>query len=214
MRILVFGDSITQGFHDTEFGGWCNRLSSFVMKKEIESDYDYNKSVVNLGISGDTTADLVTRIKNESEARLLKYKTDTFDVLVLAIGVNDSQFTMSDKELKIPIAASRRNLDYVIDQMKSLFGKVVLVGIAPVFDERIQPMAWKPTHGYSNQIIESYNQMLKDFAIEHGCLFIDMDKVYGGNEKECLPDGIHPNAEGHRLIFEHVKESLEKEGIL
>ena len=214
MRILVFGDSITQGFHDDEFGGWANRLSALAIKRGIESDYNYDVSVVNLGVSGDTTADLLKRVDSEAKARTQKYPTDKFDVALLAIGINDSKFEMESRKNSIPIEETIKNLESITSVVSEYCQKIIIVGLTPVFDERIQPMSWKPTHGYSNEVIDSYNHKIKDFANENDFLFIDTKSVYDGNEDSCLPDGLHPNAEGHRLIFERVKESLEKESIL
>ena len=97
---------------------------------------------------------------------------------------------------------------------KRYFAKVVVVGIAPVFDERIQPMSWKTTHGYSNKNISKYNKTLQKFTEEQDLFFVDLDNVYGDNLDGLLPDGLHPNAEGHRLIFEKVKAVLEEKGLL
>jgi acyl-CoA thioesterase-1 len=208
MRIVIFGDSISQGFHDTEMGGWANRLFTELMRREVESGHTYNISGVNLGISGDTTEDVLNRIRTESEARLCKYPTDTFDVLLLAIGVNDSQFAMDTGEHKIQVEETVKNIENIISETADLYGRVVLVGIAPVFDERIQPMAWKPTHGYSNAAIVTYNEAIRAFAEKHNLLFIDMDGVYD-DPGACLPDGIHPNAAGHQMMFERIKTELE-----
>lgn len=214
MRILAFGDSITQGFHDEERGGWCNRLITEVMKRELDSEYEYNRSVINLGISGDTSADVLQRVKAEIEARVLKYPVSNYDVLLLAIGVNDSQFTMDTKENKIVVTETEKNIRKTISVAEQFCEKVVIVGIAPVVDDRIQPMAWKPTHGYSNEVISLYNEKLSSIAREGGYVFIDLSDVYEGNVNDCLPDGIHPNAHGHRLIYERVKKALEVENIL
>lgn len=214
MRILVFGDSITQGFHDVESGGWCNHLVQEVMRREVESDNSYNKSVINLGISGDRTDDLLKRIKPETEARVLKYPTSDYDVAVLAIGVNDSQFEIKSGENSVPVEETIRNIGSILNEIGELVQKVVLVGIAPVWDPRINPMAWKTTHAYSNEQIQRYNESLQELAKQKEMIFIDMSDVYGDKANECLPDGIHPNAEGHQLIFERVKTALETEGIL
>lgn len=213
MRILVFGDSITQGFHDAEAGGWCNRLLRDVMETEVASDYEYNKSIVNLGISGDTTGDVANRVRSETEARVLKYPTSDYDVVVLAIGVNDSQFTMASHEDKIPLETTLNNIEKIYSEIEDLVQSVVIVGIASVVDERIQPMSWKPTHGYSNENIARYNQAIAELAQTKGSLYIDLDNVYDETE-QCLPDGIHPNARGHEQIYQRVKGVLEAEGIL
>jgi acyl-CoA thioesterase-1 len=214
MRILVFGDSITQGLFDEESGGWCNRLTNVVIQREKASNYEYDKSVVNLGVSGDTTEDLLRRIQSESEARLLKYPTEDYDVVILAIGVNDTQFEMVTGLPKIDLATSQRNLEKLKEIMAPLFAKVVIVGLAPVLDERIQPMPWKTTHGYSNERISEFNRMLASFAQENGYIFVSLDAVYKGEETACLPDGIHPTAQGHQYIYERVYDALETNNIL
>ena len=48
MKILFFVDSVTQGFHDELAGGWCNRLVTYVMEKDIKNE-NYDKSAFNLG---------------------------------------------------------------------------------------------------------------------------------------------------------------------
>ncbi len=214
MRILVFGDSVTQGFHDTERGGWCSRLINFVMQREIASGYSYNKSIFNLGVAGDTTEDLCKRIKSEAEARLCKYATDDHDVLLLAIGINDSYFEMTTRKNQISVETMVENLGKMITDTREYFEEVAIIGIAPVVDERVQPVAWDVTHGYSNVEIAKYNKALETFAAQYGFKFIDLNGVYGDAVGDCLPDGVHPNADGHGYIYNRVKSFLEAKTIL
>lgn len=216
MRILCFGDSITQGFHDTELGGWTNRLSANAMQKEIESGYEYNREVINLGISGDTTADVLKRVKAEIAARVLKFppSSNDHDVLLLAVGVNDSIFNMENRENEVTPETMRSNLEEIEQQTKALVSKLVIVGIAPVIEERVQPMPWAPTIGYANDEIVRYDTVLQQFASERGHIFVHMGDVFGQDIEACVPDGVHPNAEGHRRIYERVKTELEKVDIL
>ena len=214
MRVLVFGDSITQGFRDEVAGGWCNRLVSEVMRRDSVSDSDYNREVFNLGISGDTTADLLKRIEFEIEARILKYKTSTYDVAVLAIGVNDTQYDMKTFLPKMDLEETKQNLNKIVAILRKHNVKVVFLGSAPVYEPRIQPMAWKQTHGYSNALIKERNNLVKELADLGGDLFIDLSGVYRNQEVDVLPDGIHPNAKGHEYIYETVLTALESQSIL
>ncbi len=43
---------------------------------------------------------------------------------------------------------------------------------------------------------------------------IDVSGVFGDESGKYLPDGIHPNSEGHKLIFEKVKQSLESKNLI
>ena len=214
MRVLIFGDSITQGFHDEVAGGWCNRLVAEVMRRDVESGQQYDKSVFNLGISGDTSADLLKRIKYETESRKSKNLTYGGDVALIAIGVNDSQYHMQTLLTKLTLEETECNVHEIIQILQEQNLRVIFVGPAPVFESRIQPMAWKPTHGYSNPLIQKYSTLIQNISKKSECEFISTSDVYEGREKEVLLDGIHPSAEGHELIYNLVKASLEAKGIL
>lgn len=55
---------------------------------------------------------------------------------------------------------------------------------------------------------------LKELAPENSCVYIQTEDLFFNREEELLTDGLHPNATGHQLIFERLKSSLEKEGII
>ena len=61
-RWLVFGDSIVSGFFDT-CGGWVDRLKHDQMMKFIRDGAGVK--VFDLGISGQTSKDLLARIEGE-----------------------------------------------------------------------------------------------------------------------------------------------------
>ncbi|MAZ67642.1 hypothetical protein CL652_02660 [bacterium] len=55
MRICIWGDSIANGYNDFEKGGWVERLNL-----RFWNTLEYKgPNVMNLGISGDTSADMV-----------------------------------------------------------------------------------------------------------------------------------------------------------
>ena len=214
MNIFVFGDSITEGFYDTECGGWCSRLIQDLMQKEVESGHTNNKHAVNFGIAGDTSEDVLARLTASLETRISSPNTPTDDFLLLAVGVNDSQYDIQTGENRISIDATITNLEKIISTARQYLKTIVIVGIAPVYETRVQPMPWKVTHGYGNEVINKYNAALQQLATTSGIRFIDMDSVYQNRESDFLPDGIHPNAAGHELIFQKVKEALVEESII
>ena len=87
-NILVFGASITWGAWDRE-GGWVQRLRNFVDEKNI-SNPDYDRMIYNLGISGDTTENLLSRLENEVKTRLSEEET----IIIFSIGTNDFNLCM------------------------------------------------------------------------------------------------------------------------
>ena len=63
--VLVYGDSTVQGFWDTE-GGWVQRLRSYLDKKFLNNP-DCYYPLFNLGVSGDTSKDLLERFQGETK---------------------------------------------------------------------------------------------------------------------------------------------------
>jgi acyl-CoA thioesterase-1 len=210
MRILVFGDSIAQGFVDEERGGWCNQLVVDSHKQRAEDGRDEGRVVVNLAVSGDTTTDLLARVQVEAKARI----KDINDVVVLAIGANDSRYVMATRENAVLLSDTIRNLLKIRELLAELVNQVVVIGLLPVYEPRIQPIAWRPDEAYSNAEVSRYNGAIREFAEERKLPFIDVADVYEGREEELLPDGIHPNAEGHYLIYKRIKTALQKVDIL
>ena len=83
MRVLIFGDSITQGFWDTD-GGWVQRIRKAYDEETIKADYEL-PTIFNMGISGDSSGDIVEQFEAETKAR---YNDDGIG-FVFAVGVND-----------------------------------------------------------------------------------------------------------------------------
>lgn len=64
MRILIFGDSITQGFWDTN-GGWVDKLRKHYDELQLQ-DFDKNPpTVFNLSIDADTSQNILQRAEED-----------------------------------------------------------------------------------------------------------------------------------------------------
>ena len=110
MRILFFGDSITQGFWSKE-GGWVEIIRKYYDGLALD-DLKHNKQpeIFNLGVSGDTTKNLLARIESETKARIWP---DDPVVIVISIGTNDDLFE-GGKQWITP-AEFETNLNAIID---------------------------------------------------------------------------------------------------
>ncbi|WP_225871032.1 arylesterase [Pedobacter frigiditerrae] len=140
--------------------------------------------VINAGLSGETSAGGKGRVD-----WLLKQKIDVF---VLELGANDGL-------RGIPVAETTKNLQFIIDQVKKKYpnAKMVLAG-----------MQMPPSMGltYTNQFREVFPKL----ASKNGMVLIPflLDKV-GGNAKLNQKDGIHPTAQGAKILAENVWAKLE-----
>jgi lysophospholipase L1-like esterase len=182
------------------------------MQEEILLQHTYNKQVFNLGISGDTSSDVLKRVSGEVAARCADTSSD--NVLIIAVGVNDSQYDSISGLCRVPVEQTITNFTDILRLTKKNIGKVVFVGLADVVDSRLDPIPWAPTHTYSNRMIKTYNNAIASFAQDNNAAFISLEDVFGDATETCLPDGIHPNEEGHERIYNRIQTELLKVGIL
>lgn len=140
--------------------------------------------VINAGLSGETSAAGKSRID-----WLLKQKVDVF---VLELGANDGL-------RGIAVAETTKNLQAIIDVVKSKYPDVKMV---------LAGMQVPPNMGstYAND----FKEMFPKLAEKNNMVLIPflLDKV-GGVPALNQPDGIHPTAEGDKILAENVWVKLK-----
>ncbi|MBL7808161.1 MAG: arylesterase [Saprospiraceae bacterium] len=134
---------------------------------------------VNAGLSGETTADGVNRVN-----WVLQQPVDVF---VLELGGNDAL-------RGLPIEASKKNLNDILEKVKAKYPdcKIVVAG-----------MMAPPNLGatYTNTFRDMYPNLAKKF---NAALIPFLLDGVGGVPSLNLPDGIHPNVEGQKIVAENV----------
>ena len=211
VNILVFGASTTYGAWDSE-GGWVNRLRKYIDQKIIESKFEIDYLIYNLGISGDKTGDLFKRFEVETEARKGKHGEEV--VILFHIGINDCIYNESMGRVEVSGDDFRKNLVKLVEMAKIYSKKIVIIGSMPV-DSRVSPLPWAPGRYYKNEYVEEYNGILKDVAESERVEFLEIFKEFINKDySSLLSDGVHMNDEGHRLMYERVRDYLEDKEII
>jgi lysophospholipase L1-like esterase len=191
MRIVIWGDSITWGAYDPENGGWVNLLRNYLEPRDI--------SVYNCGIPGDNTNDLLKRFHVEAEAR-------EPEVVVFAIGINDSQYTGSRDNSRVPKDKFVANLESLITQAKEFTDKIAFVGLTHVEENKVMPIHWSDENkNYDNTNIDLYNSIIKRTSEKNNAPFLNILGLINVDE---LEDGLHPNSKGHKKIFVKARDFL------
>ena len=209
-QILVFGDSIAYGAFDSEAGGWVDRLKAFFFKDGQNCDY----FVYNLGISGDTTEDLLERFVFETKQRK-KEADSTEAIVIIEIGANDSALIRSKNDAWVAPEKFEGNLKKLVALAKKVSSKIIFVGLAPVDESKTMPVSWNANVTYKHEFIKRYNDILKSICEKSKIYFVDLfDELLKMNYKKMLEDGTHPNTEGHKKMFEIIKEFLVKNKIV
>jgi lysophospholipase L1-like esterase len=68
----------------------------------------------------------------------------------------------------------------------------------------------------SNRFIGRYNEALRGLASENEAVLVDVHSEFVKHKRNILfaPDGVHPNAAGHALIYRAVKKQLQIRKVL
>lgn len=203
MRVLVFGDSITQGFWDME-GGWVSRIRKHYDQQMIyDADNDL-PSIFNLGVSADSSDDVLVRFENETKVRATEEIA-----FIIAIGVNDARtkagVNYSDTN------RYKQNLSEILKLAKQYSNKILFIGLTPCVEERSNPVSWGDT-GYTNGRIKEFDAALREFCDENQVKFVEVFEPFAKAEaaRELLPDGLHPNDNGHQLIADLVLPKVQE----
>ena len=137
----------------------------------------YPYRVVNAGVSGDTTAGALRRVSWVLRARP--------DVVVVALGANDGLRGQ-------PVTAMQANLAEIVSRLQASGPRVLLAGM------RLPP-------NYGTEYTQAFHQAFADVAHQAKVPLMPflLDGV-AADPRLNQADGVHPNAEGHRRIAEHV----------
>jgi acyl-CoA thioesterase-1 len=154
----------------------------YLLQEKLKAD-GYNYEVINAGVSGDTSLGGVERIDWVLEQ-------DNVQILILELGANDLL-------RGLPVAKMKQNLSSIIKKAKAKNVEVLLCGmLAP------------PTMGAQYQ--RDFVSVFPDLASEHKVEF--MPFILEGialNPKLNQGDGIHPNAEGAKILTANVYDALK-----
>jgi len=197
--INIFGSSIVWGGGDSEMGGWANRLRHYL---ENETQ-DYSETY-NLGVAGDTSEGLLKRFIVENEARKP-------DVIIIAIGLNDSAYINSKDNPRVSLEKFEKNLLELAGQAKKFTKEIVFVGLTKIDETKLKPVPWNDTIYYDEKNVMIYDTKLKEFCKNNKLMFVEMQDVLS---KDDLVDGLHPNANGHEKMFLRVKDFLIENKII
>jgi len=155
---------------------------ALIQKKIEEAGLPWR--VVNAGLSGETTSGGLRRLD-----WILRQKVDIF---VIELGGNDGLRGIAP-------AVTRANLNRMIERIRrqSPDVRVVLTGM-------LLPTNMGPEH------TRDFAAIFPEIARENAVVLIPflLDGV-GGNPSLNLPDGIHPTAEGHKIVAETVWHTLQ-----
>jgi acyl-CoA thioesterase-1 len=180
-NILFFGDSLTAGY------GLANAdtesFPALIQDKINTAQLPYK--VINAGLSGDTT--------NGGLSRLNYWISQPVDVFILELGINDAI-------RGVAITTIQYNLQLIIDRVKAKYPavKIALMGMQlPQF-----------VHGTK---AADFGKIFSTIADQNQIAFVPFFlEGVAGQWHLNLRDGLHPSAEGYKVIAGHVWPVIEQ----
>ena len=174
IRILALGDSLTEGYGLPPGSDFPNVLEHALRAKGL------NVSVINAGVSGDTSAG--------GRARLdwsLGDEKSAPDAAIVELGANDGL-------RGLPVAEMQKNLDDILARFKARHIPVLLAGMmAP--------------RNYGEIYAKTFDVVFPQLAKKYGVLFYPffLDGVVL-NTNLLQADALHPNAKGLDVIVKNI----------
>jgi acyl-CoA thioesterase-1 len=137
----------------------------------------YPYRVVNAGVSGDTSAGGLRRVD-----WVLRLRPE---IVILELGVNDA-FRGQD------LSTVQGNLDQLVERFRSAGAQVLIAG-----------MRLPPNYGarYGAEFHRLYERVSRKRGVPLMPFFLD---GVGGNPRLNQMDGVHPTADGYRIIVERL----------
>lgn len=155
-----------------------------IIQKRIES-LGLPYQVINAGVSGETSSGGKTRID-----WILR---EPVDIFVLELGANDGL-------RGTPLSETKKNLQDIIDIVKAKYPKIKLV---------FAGMEIPPNMGQA--YTAEFRTIYTDLAAKNNMTLIPfLLQGVGGEPALNQADGIHPTAEGHRIVADNVWKELQK----
>jgi lysophospholipase L1-like esterase len=161
-------------------------------------------TVINAGVGGNNTADMLARIEKDCLAHKPK-------LTILMVGTNDMN---SQKYIALP--KYEENLIQIITKIRSTGSKVVIMTILPPYEPYLltrHPAAFYQPEGVAGRRIQ-LNQKIAEIAKKQKVSLLDMGHRFDaigmiGLDKESLiqneintgkNDGVHPTPTGYRFM--------------
>ncbi|MEM7507314.1 MAG: arylesterase [Pseudomonadota bacterium] len=171
-RLVVLGDSLAAGYGLPEEEGFVPQLDAWLAANGREEVV-----VVNMGVSGDTTAGGLARVDWALGGGA--------DAVLVELGGNDML-------RGIDPAVSRDNLDRLVGSLRDRGLPVMISGM-------------QASRNFGPEYKEDFDAIFPDLAEKHGALY-DPFFLEGLFDAQGLfqDDGIHPNADGVAKIVERI----------
>ena len=190
MELICLGDSLTYGYGVRSAQRW-----STLVGQALQCE------VTNLGICGDTTGGMLVRLNTEVIPKMRNRSLGQRPFVLLLGGVNDIFYSGTD-------TGARANMGAMLQELLTAGARCALLSPLAVSFDTLTPEWRDMIRPACEMQIEAYHSWQAAFCRTFHVPYIELYDLLRGPDGKPLPelylDGLHPTAEGHRLIARRI----------
>ena len=190
MELICLGDSLTYGYGVRSAQRW-----STLVGQALQCE------VTNLGICGDTTGGMLVRLNTEIMPKLRNRTLGQRPFVLLMGGVNDIFYSGTD-------TGARANMGAMLQELLTAAARCVLLSPLAVSFDTLTPEWREMIRPACETQIAAYHSWQAAFCRTFHVPYIELYDLLRGPDGKPLPelylDGLHPTAEGHRLMARRI----------
>ncbi len=207
MRIVFFGDSITNGYGVSPHRTWVNRLSV-----DLENLITPPPIVAVCGVNGNTTRQALERMPFDVQS-------DGVRVIFIQFGLNDCNYWQTDAGVpRVSARAFEANLIEIAMRSEAHGSRAVFLATNHLTNKMLTgvDVDYQESNSSYNKIIRRTASRMSNVGL------IDIEKGFQRSVKKkqasaknyLMPDGVHLNESGHSLYYEIMSTHIAKNGDL
>ena len=190
MELICLGDSLTYGYGVRSAQRW-----STLVGQALQCE------VTNLGICGDNTGGMLVRLNTEVIPKLRNRTPGQRPFVLLMGGVNDIFYSGTD-------TGARANMGAMLQELLTAAARCVLLSPLAVSFDTLTPEWREMIRPACEEQIAAYHSWQAAFCRTFGVSYVELYDLLRGPDGKPLPelylDGLHPTAEGHRLMARRI----------
>ncbi len=136
-------------------------------------------------------------------------------LFIFSIGSNDCVRINKTNKTMVNSTKFKSNMLKLINAAKIHSNNIIILGLIPVDEAKVDPIPWFDGHSCKNNLIMEFDKVLSDIAKTSNVLYLDLyNGLQDSKYSSLLADGEHPKTEGHRKIFEIIIKFLIEKNII
>jgi lysophospholipase L1-like esterase len=197
ITLVCLGNSLTAGYGAVT-PGEDDKTKSYpaYLQEKIDNSVTNGKvTVINAGVSGDTTLDGLSRIDEDVLSK-------NPQIVIIELGANDLDLT------KNPPVNTRENLQEIVKKLDNGKRKIY---VAKFYTEEVA-RATAANFGITDPVLQTflikqYDDIFNELASSNNVELIE--DIWTGVWGIHMSDSVHPNAAGYEIMADHYFKALQ-----